>query len=171
MYIRLWILIILFAPAMGGRLTTLFWGLSAVALILGFLLTRAGKIDRTDADEPTVSSNPLDNRSAIAFAGIFLAVLVGTRLVAGRFGGTGVLIMAAIMDAADVDPIILGLTQQVGTTLSLETAALAVVIAAAANHLMKGCYALIFGSPTTGRATLAALSALGATSLVWFLIA
>ena len=36
-----------------------------------------------------------------------------------------ILIMAAIMGAADVDPFILGLTQQVGTTLSLDTAALA----------------------------------------------
>ena len=79
--------------------------------------------------------------------------------------------MAAIMGAADVDPFILGLTQQVGTTLNLETAALAVVIAAATNNLMKGCYALFFGSPATGRVVLAALSALGATSLAWFLVA
>ncbi|MEX1309825.1 MAG: MgtC/SapB family protein [Candidatus Sulfomarinibacteraceae bacterium] len=170
MYIRLWILIILFAPAMGGRLTALFWGMSALALIVGLLLTRAGNSDRTDADQPSVSSNPLEIRSAVTFAGIFLAVLVGTRLVAAQFGGTGVLIMAAIMGAADVDPFILGLTQQVGTTLGLETAALAVVIAAATNNLMKGCYALFFGSRTSGRVALAALSALGVVSLVLFLV-
>ena len=170
MYIRLWILIILFAPTMGGRLTALFWGLSALALFLGLLLTRAGNNDRTDADQPSVSSNPLEIRSAVTFAGIFLAVLVGTRLVAAQFGGTGVLIMAAIMGAADVDPFILGLTQQVGTTIGLETAALAVVIAAATNNLMKGCYALFFGSRTSGRVALAALSALGVVSLVLFLV-
>jgi uncharacterized membrane protein (DUF4010 family) len=169
MYIRLWILVILFAPELGGRLTALFWGLSALALILSLLVTRFGRGGDTHADTSTVSSNPLEIRSAVTFAGIFLAVLIGTRLVAARFGGTGVLIMAAIMGAADVDPFILGLTQQVGTTLSLDTAALAVVIAAATNNLMKGCYALFFGSRPTGWASLASLVGLGILSLLAFL--
>jgi len=170
MYIRLWILVILFAPDLGGRLTVLFWGLSAAGLIVGFLLNRIGRSDRIEGEERTVPSNPLEIRSAVTFAGIFLAVLVGTRLVAERFGGTGVLVMAAIMGATDVDPFILGITQQVGPALPLETAALAVVLAAATNNLMKGIYAVIFGEKVTGWVALAGLIALGAASLAWFLV-
>ena len=48
-----------------------------------------------------------------------------------RFGSTGVLVMAAIMGAADVDPFILGLTQVTGHGIALSTASLAVLIAAA----------------------------------------
>ncbi len=169
MYIRLWILVTLFAPMLGGQLTVLFWGLSAGALLIGFVLTRIGDNHRVDTDEHSIASNPLEIRSAVTFAGLFLAVLVGTRLVAGRFGGTGVLIMAAVMGAADVDPFILGITQQVGTTLALETAALAVVLAAATNNLMKGVYSVVFGSKQTGRAALAALAGLGALSVAVFL--
>jgi len=169
MYIRLWILVALFAPVLGGELVFLFWGLAAVALISGFTLTRIHHNNRVDDGERASPSNPLEIRSAITFAGIFLAVLVGTRLISGRFGGTGVLILAAIMGAADVDPFILGLTQQVGTTVALETAALAVVIAAATNNLMKGIYSVVFGSQTTGRITLASLSALGIISVAIFL--
>jgi uncharacterized membrane protein (DUF4010 family) len=170
MYLRLWILVALFAPTLGGRLTIVFWILSSAALIVGSLLTRTGHEDLATGEEPTVPSNPLEIRSAVTFAGIFLAVLVGTRLVAQRFGGTGVLVMAAMMGAADVDPFILGITQQVGTTIPLETAALAVVLAAATNNLMKGVYAVIFGSRTTGRLSLALLSALGAVSVALFLV-
>ena len=61
--------------------------------------------------------NPLEMTSAFTFAFIFVAVLVATRFVVERFGSAGVLVMAAIMGAADVDPFILGLTQTVGTDL------------------------------------------------------
>lgn len=168
MYLRLWILVLLFAPALGERLTVLFWGLSLGALVVGFVMTRIGSTDNGNGDERTQPANPLEISSAFTFAGIFLIVLVVTRMVAGRFGGTGVLIMAAIMGAADVDPFILGITQNVGTTLPIETAAFAVVIAAATNNLVKGIYAAVFGSKAAGRASLAVLVALAVASVTFF---
>jgi len=170
MYLRLWVLVILFAPALGSQLTVLFWCLGLGTVILGAVLTRLGKKDCDNGNEKTPPTNPLELSSAFTFAGIFLIVLVATRMVAERFGGTGVLILAAIMGAADVDPFILGLTQQGGTTVPLETAALAVVLAAATNNLMKGIYSVVFGSQTTGRITLATLSALGIISIAVFLL-
>jgi uncharacterized membrane protein (DUF4010 family) len=169
MYIRLWILVVLFAPALGSQLTVLFWCLGLGAVLIGAVLTRLNRRDCENGDEKRDPTNPLEITSAFTFAGIFLVVLVGTRMVAERFGGTGVLILAAIMGAADVDPFILGLTQQVGTTVPLETAALAVVLAAATNNLMKGGYSLAFGSKQTGRTALAILAGLGALSVVLFL--
>lgn len=170
MYLRLWVLVQLFAPALGGRLTVLFWGLSLCALLIGVVMTRIGRNDGGNGDEKTQPSNPLEISSAFTFAGIFLIVLVVTRVVAERFGGTGVLIMAAIMGAADVDPFILGITQNVGTTLPIETAALAVVIAAATNNLVKGVYAAVFGSKPAGRAALGVLAGLAVFSVAAFLL-
>jgi uncharacterized membrane protein (DUF4010 family) len=134
-------------------------------------LTRYGR-SREDCEvEPRESrrkSNPLELISAVTFAVIFLTVLVVTRLVADRFGNTGLLVLAAIMGAADVDPFILGLTQTVGVTLDVGTAALAVIIASAMNNLMKGIYALIFGAAHTGRLSFVLLAFLGALSVVLF---
>jgi uncharacterized membrane protein (DUF4010 family) len=169
MYLRLWVLVIIFSPALGDQLTVLFWALGLGAIAIGAVLTRIGIKDCDNGDEKRPPTNPLELNSAFTFAGIFLVVLVATRMVAGRFGGTGVLIMAAIMGAADVDPFILGLTQQLGTTLSLETAALAVVIAAATNNLMKGIYSVAFGSKATGRIALGVLTGLGIVSVALFL--
>jgi len=170
MYLRLWVLVQLFAPALGRQLTVLFWGAGLVAIVTGAIMTRVGKNGNADPDEGRAATNPLEITSAFTFAGLFLTVLVATRMVAGRFGDTGILIMAAIMGAADVDPFILGLTQNVGSTVTLETAALAVVIAAATNNLMKGIYSVAFGSKTTGRVALGTLTGLGAISIAIFLL-
>lgn len=173
MYIRLWILLLLFAAPLAYRLTGLFWGLSVAAVIVGSLLARTKRVPDDCEFDPTTErrdGNPLDVTSAFTFAAIFLAILVATKVVAERFGTTGVLVMAAIMGAADVDPFILGLTQNIGSGLDLGIAALAVVIASAVNNLMKGVYAVIFGSRRTGRLSLALLASFGAISIVLFLV-
>ena len=173
MYIRLWILLLLFAAPLAYRLTGLFWGLSIAAVIVGSLLARTNRVPDDCEFDPTTErrdGNPLDVTSAFTFAAIFLAILVATKVVAERFGTTGVLVMAAIMGAADVDPFILGLTQTIGSGLDLGIAALAVVIASAVNNLMKGVYAVIFGSRRTGRLSLALLASFGAISVVLFLV-
>jgi uncharacterized membrane protein (DUF4010 family) len=172
MYVRLWILLMLFAAPLAQRLTLIFWVMGLAAVAVGVLLTRRAVPTETDCELETSSGrgdgNPLEMTSAFAFAVIFVAVLIATRFVAERFGSIGVLVMAAIMGAADVDPFILGLTQTVGSGLTVETAALAVVIAAAVNNLMKGVYALIFGTHRTGRLSLVLLATLGGISLIAF---
>ena len=173
MYIRLWILLLLFAVPLAYRLTALFWGLGIAAVIVGSLLARTSKSDNGCEFDPTTDrrdGNPLEMTSAFTFAAIFLAILVATKVVAERFGNTGVLVMAAIMGAADVDPFILGLTQTIGSGLDLGIAALAVVIASAVNNLMKGLYAVVFGSRRTGRLSLALLASFGAVSVVLYLV-
>jgi len=173
MYIRLWILLLLFAAPLAYRLTTLFWGMGVAAVIVGFLLARTTKFDENCEFDPTTErrdGNPLEMTSAFTFAAIFLAILVTTKVVAERFGNTGVLVMAAIMGAADVDPFILGLTQTIGTGLDLGVAAFAVVIASAVNNLMKGIYAVVFGSVRTGRLSLFLLTLFGAVSVVLYLV-
>jgi uncharacterized membrane protein (DUF4010 family) len=172
MYIRLWVLLMLFAAPLANRLVVIFWAMGLLALAVGFFLTRrsASAESGCELESPSGRSdgNPLEMTSAFAFAVIFVAVLVATRFVADRFGDVGILIMAAIMGAADVDPFILGLTQTIGSGLSIEIAALAVVIAAAVNNLMKGVYAVIFGSRRSGRLSLVVLTTLGGISLGLF---
>ncbi len=173
MYLRLWILLMLFAAPLAHRLTVIFWVLGLAAIAVGAALTRYGRNNHDcdfEPDKVKRESNPLEMTSAITFALIFLTVLIVTQWVAGRFGNTGVLVLAAIMGAADVDPFILGLTQTVGVTLDIGTAALAVIVASAVNNLMKGIYAMIFGARQTGRLSFVLLTSFGALSVVLFWI-
>jgi uncharacterized membrane protein (DUF4010 family) len=173
MYLRLWILLMLFAAPLAHRLTMLFWVLGLAAIAFGAALTRIGRERRDcglELSENKRKINPLEMTSAFTFAVIFLAVFVATRAVAEQFGNTGVLVMAAIMGAADVDPFILGLTQTLGAGLDLGTAAMAVLIASAVNNLMKGIYAVVFGSKRTGWLSFAVLAATGVLSVAIFLL-
>jgi uncharacterized membrane protein (DUF4010 family) len=170
MYLRLWVLLLLFAAPLAQQLTATFWILGVAAIVLGSVLAHRPVDDVCEFD-PTAGrprQNPLEMTSAFTFAAIFTVVLAATRFVADRFGNTGILVMAAIMGAADVDPFILGLTQTVGSGLDLEIAVLAVLIAAAVNNLMKGVYAVVFGSRRTGVLSLVVLTILGVLSLLLF---
>lgn len=168
MYLRLWLLLLLFAPPLAHRLKWVFLPLAAVVVIVGAIA--AGARGRRQEDAGRVSRNPLELRSAFAFAAVFLAVLVATRAVADRFGDAGLLLLAGVMGLADVDPFILGVAQLAGHGLDLGTAALAVVVAAAANNLVKGVYATVFGVRAMGLTALAALVVAAVASLVLYAV-
>ncbi len=176
MYFRLWVLVALFAPPLARELAVTFWIMGCAAVLLGgFLCWRQSSTptetnETQPPDQPAASTNPLELTSALAFASLFVAVLIITKLVATRFGEKGVLVLAAIMGATDVDPFILGLTQNGEAGLAVGTAALAVVVAAAANNTMKGVYAKVFGARTIGWPTFGILSLLAAASLGLFLV-
>lgn len=171
MYLRLWLLVRLFSPAIATTLVLPFVALGIAGIGVGAVVCHRGRRDLTADEEERTPVNPLEITSALTFAALFLAVLVITRMVSGAFGDTGVLVMAAVMGAADVDPFILGLTQVAGDGVSFDLAALAIVIAAAANNLMKGIYAASFGGWKIGRPVLAALLGLAVASLVLVAVA
>lgn len=172
MYIRLWILLLLFAPELAASLSGPFWITAAACLAAGALLTRSARqlseTTRDEAGDGTV--NPLEITSAFTFAALFLALLVITRLVAERFGGAGLLVLAVVTGAADVDPFILGLTQYAGHGLAPGAAALAVLVAAASNNVMKAVYARLFGERSAGLMGAAGLVLAAVLSIALFFL-
>jgi len=176
MYLRLWVLVALFAPELARELSAVFWPLGLAAIGAGVFVgrRRAGDAPSAEAaaggDRRRAAANPLELSSALTFAGLFVVVLVLTRIIAGRFGGTGLVVLAAIMGTTDVDPFILGLTQQTAAAPPVAVAALAVVVAAAANNLMKGVYAFAFGPRSVGTPSLLILASLAAASLALFIV-
>ena len=176
MYLRLWVLLALFASALARELALVFWLLGLTAIGLGALISRRGAADAAPDPSPDggdrrrATANPLELSSALTFAGLFLIVLVVTRFVAGSFGGTGLLVLAAIMGAADVDPFILGLTQHAAGTTAAALAALAVVVASASNNVMKGLYAFAFGPRAVGVPTLLILIGFAAASVILLVV-
>ena len=169
MYARLWILLALFSPLLAVRLTWVFWPLAVAGALVGALLAR--NRSNRPKEATTASANPLELRSAFLFATVFLGVLVATRYVAAHFGHAGVLVLAGVMGLTDVDPFILGMAQYSNHGLDPGIAALAVLIAATANNVMKGVYVLLFGDRRVGWTSLLSLSSLGAASLAlyWWL--
>lgn len=169
MYVRLVALVVLFNRRLAVTLAPTFLVLAAIAIAVGWFWSRrpdvASEIKR--AFEP---KNPLELLTAFLFALLFLAMLVATQLAVTYLGRAGVNALAAVMGVTDVDPFIMGMTQAAGTLTPLKVAAVAVLIAAASNNLIKGIYTYSLADKKTGRqglSLLASLAVLGLVPLFW----
>ena len=140
-----------------------------VAVVAGLMSLR-GRARRHKPAAQTAFRNPFAFWSVIAFA-IFLGfIVVAARLIGERVGATGVILGAAVAGLADVDAITVSIAKL--TTISVQSAAFAILAAVAANVLSKLIVGALIGS---GRFTfylaifsLACLMAAGVT--VWIVI-
>src|SRR5262249_40610907 len=114
-----------------------------VAGVAGFLPLR-GQTQRTKPTTPATFPNPFAFSSVIAFA-IFLGfVVVAARIVGERVGALGVILSGAVAGFADVDAITVSITKL--TSISAQSAALAILTAVAANTVSKLVVGVLIGS-------------------------
>ena len=166
MYLRLVVLLTLFNRQLGAMLAPAFLVLAAVAIVVGWLWSRRSDADTSEFKRQYEPGNPLELIAAFLFALFFLGMLVATQLAVTYLGRAGVNILAAIMGVTDVDPFIMGMTQAAGKLTPLPVAAIAVLIAAASNNLIKGIYSYSLADRKTGIQSLSFLIALAAAGLV-----
>ena len=94
--------------------------------------------------------NPLDPLMVLRY-GLLLAVIVfASKLLTEQFGQTGLLSLAGLSGLADVDPITLSVAKMTGGALTATQAALAIMVAAATNLLMRIGLALWLGGQRFG---------------------
>jgi len=170
MYLRLAALLALFNRGLFLTLGLPFALLAALATVGGWLWCRLPDAKAGEVKREYEPRNPLELRAAFAFALLFLAMLVATRLAVVYLGKAGVYGLAAVMGVTDVDPFIMGMTQSAGTVTPLSVGAAAILVAAASNNLVKGIYAYSLCDRETGRRSLLLLSglaALGLAPLLW----
>jgi uncharacterized membrane protein (DUF4010 family) len=172
MYVRLVILLALFNRQLMSQVYIPFLVVAGLAVCGGWLWTRIADKNTQEVQRQSEPKNPLDLVTAIVFAGLFLVMLVATQLAVTYLGTAGVNTLAAIMGVSDVDPFIMGLTQAAGKLTPLNTAGVAVAIAASSNNVVKCIYAFSLADRKTGAQALVmllTLAALGLTPLFWLM--
>ena len=170
MYLRLAVLLALFNRGLMLTLAPTFIVLAGLAMGAGWLWSRRPDANTEEVKREFEPKNPLELRAAILFAFLFLAMLVATHLAVVHLGRAGVYALAAIMGVTDVDPFIMGMTQDAGALTPLQVASAGIVIAAASNNVAKGIYAYSFSHRPTGIQSLwflIGLAALGLAPLLW----
>lgn len=140
MYLRILVVCALFNLALAHLL---FVPLLALAALSGLLAAERMRV-RRDSPHAHDFSNPLQLSTAIIFAALFVIVSMLTTFAQHAFGHAGVYVLAAIVGVTDVDPFVLSLAQGAAAGVGLSAAAVAILIAASSNNLLKAIYALAF---------------------------
>ncbi len=109
-----------------------------------------------DEEEPDEFKNPFELGPAITFGVLYAIILVVANAAQAYMGDAGVYLSSIVSGFADVDAITLSMAQlsQGGEGIDLRTAARSIVLAAAANTVLKGGLVLSVGSDALRRAIL-----------------
>jgi len=166
MYLRLAALVALFNAPLAARLAPFFVPLALGGIGGGFIWAHVPDHDSHDVERRFEPANPLEMKTALLFAVLFLAMLVATHLAASYLGRTGLFVLGVLMGVTDIDPYIMGLTQSAGTLTALPVAAAGILIAASSNNVAKGVYAFVLADRKTGLQALVALLLLAAAGLL-----
>ncbi len=140
-----------------GLLLTAAPGLLASALLLHSL--RKSGTAAPGAGATTVR-NPLSLPVALQFAALYAVIVLAVRWAGDRFGDTGIAWVSFFSGLTDLDAIALSLAQMSsGGSLGEAAAAQAILLAAAANSLLKGGLAAGLGSNELRRPVLLGMGA------------
>jgi uncharacterized membrane protein (DUF4010 family) len=170
MYLRLAVLLALFNGELMRALGPSFLVLGVLAMGIGWFWAHRPDAGSHDVQAPEEPRNPLELRAALAFALLFIVMLVATQLATVYLGHAGVYTLSAMMGVADVDPFIMGMTQASGTVTPPSVAAIGILVAAASNNVAKAAYAYFLSSGPAGiqsACLLTGLSLLGLMPLWW----
>lgn len=129
------------------------------ALAYAALLYARSQSAEADGDDSHFA-NPFRLKSALVFGLLYGVILVVSRAAEMHFGTAGVYVSAVASGLADVDAITLSMAElsRGEEGLAHETAALAIVLAAASNTLVKGGMVIVLGSAALRRAILPGLA-------------
>ena len=171
MYLRLTVLVALFSLPLAASLLPTLSFLFIAGAVWAWWEWRKIEPEATE-DLAIPAANPLQLTTALIFAVLFLAISLVTAWVESIFGQAGILTLAALVGASDIDPFVLNLAQGGAPDMGITALATAVLIAASANNLAKAVYAIGFGGlAAAGRPAIAltVLALLGFAAAVAYL--
>ncbi|MGR2802166.1 MgtC/SapB family protein [Vibrio harveyi] len=121
------------------QLVTLLWSIVMIMMIALYFpawwiwrRSEVGKVEQSNKQ-----TNPLALQSALFFGVVLAVIMLLSHALSDLFGNAGVVILSALSGITDVDAISLALGRQSTQTLSVETAALGILIAASVNTVVK----------------------------------
>jgi len=168
MYLRILVIIAVFNLALARALAAPILALAAAGLAIAALQYVFSQAP-TEPVAPSQRSNPLELGAAAVFAVLFVAISLASTWVKTAFGTAGIYWLAAIVGFSDIDPFVLNLAQGGTAGIGDHAVAVAVLIAASSNNMLKAGYAVAFGGRRTlpSAIVLVALAAAGAALAAW----
>ncbi len=171
MFPRMWLILLGLRSQLAPALAPALYAAAAVGLIIAGWLARRARGHSLDKLE-VKHENPLDLAIAVRFGTIIAIIMVLTRAANAWLGNSGLWAFAAIAGLVDVDALTLTAASMVGAAqIAPGVAALAVLIAAAVNTLVKvGISAVVSGTGLGVRVAIGLLAMLAAAAGAYWAI-
>jgi len=145
MFLRILILAFIFDTALAYKLLIPFVSLTLFSMLVSWLILKIGKWEKNMDFKGVGTKNPLEFKTALLFAVLFLIFALLTKFVMQHYGNNGLDVLSLVVGVTDVDPFLLSLfTGKYG--LALTVLSQATLIAVTSNNLIKLIYALALGS-------------------------
>jgi uncharacterized membrane protein (DUF4010 family) len=141
MYLRMLVIVAIFDFDLARGIFVPLLALAVLAFLLAVYFARRG----AGAKVAVPHENPLQLGTAVIFATLLIVISVVSKWVQAHAGAYGVLALAAIVGVTDIDPFVLSLAQGGAMNIGLAVSAIAIVVAASSNNLLKAAYTLAFG--------------------------
>ena len=146
--LRMTVLAAIIAPAVVQPLAPAVGAAAAVLLLASlFFYEKAG--ERGNGSHLDLD-NPFEPIVMLRYGALLVAIVFISKLLTQSYGQQGLLPLAAFSGLADVDPITLATAKMVGAELTSAQAALAILVAAAANLVIRMGLAFWLGGPRFG---------------------
>ncbi len=165
MFIRIYILILLFNQALARLLILPFVMLTALSFIISWLILRFEKTGKNTEISNHKHKNPLEFKTALLFAFLFVFFAVITKYVLHTFGIQGLDILSLVVGVTDIDPFLMSLFTG-KYHIEMQDIARATLIAVSSNNLMKLGYALVLGDKSLRKSLVAGFTAIVIATVV-----
>jgi len=160
MYLRLLLLVAVLKPMLLPSAAAPLLLIGLVVIGVSVSMAKRGQGAVSDVVEHG-GANPLELGVALLFAVLFVAMITITQAVIQYFGEHGLAYLSVIVGFTDIDPFVLSLLNGHYANVGAHQLTGAILIAAGANNVLKGIYALLFGERRTGIRVLLALAGVG----------
>jgi len=169
MFIRILVLTFIFNTALAYKLTIPFVSLSLLSMLVSWLVLKLAKRQKEMDFKQTEAKNPLEFKTALLFAFLFVTFALLTKFVMQHYGYKGLDILSLVVGVTDVDPFLLSLfTGKYG--LALTVLSQATLIAVTSNNFVKLVYALSLGSRKLRKPLIIGFSVIIAASIAFIVV-
>lgn len=152
MYLRILALAFLFNASLGKKLLLPFLVLSLLTAAVSTFFYFQNRDKEARHGEPTTENqpNPLEFRTALLFAFLFVFFAALTHYVLKFYGSNGLTVLSFVVGVTDIDPFLLNLFQG-KQAVAEHLAVMATIQATISNSFLKAVYGAILGTPAMRR--------------------
>lgn len=143
MYVRLFLLALFFNKSIALQLAPFFAIFVAASSLIALYFLKSQPREKRQEDTKTFRphNNPLEFKTALLFAALFIFFAVITGLVSNNYGSGGIDVLSFVVGVTDIDPFILNLFQS-KWNIENTIIVIAVLNAVTSNNLLKMIYGI-----------------------------